>query len=131
MLIRVIRRACLLGLLSVARVDAQTPSLPGDKLGFDQAAASLADAQGYVYRMYLDGAATGAVLVATCGGTTSPFTCTAPLPALTTGTHTSQLTASVVLPAPDGRTIESAKSTALTFRLFAAPAIPAGQRIVP
>lgn len=118
-------------LLGTSHMHAQTPSVLGDRLGFDQAAATLTEAQGYLYRAYLDGAITGVTLTATCSGASSPFACVAPLPSLTTGTHTSQLTASVVLPPPDGRTIESVKSAVFTFRLFAAPESPTGQRIVP
>jgi hypothetical protein len=48
---------------------------------------------------------------------------------LVTGTHTVQLTASVVL--ADGRAAESTKSPLFTFRLFAAPTAPTTVRIVP
>ena len=118
-------------LVLAAPLFAQTPSIPGDKLGFDQPAGTLAEAQGYGYKLYLDGATMGVGGVATCAGAASPFLCTVPLPALTTGTHTVQLTASVTLPAPDNRVIESVKSAVLSFRLFAAPGAPSTVRIVP
>lgn len=122
---------CLISamLLWSAGAFAQTPSLPGDKLGFDQGAGTLADAQAYVYSAYIDGATTPTLLVATCMGTTSPFACSAPLPPLLTGTHTVALTAKVVL--PDGRSAESAKSAPFSFRIFAAPNAPANIKIVP
>ena len=126
-----VRISVLIALVLSTALLAQTPTLPGDRLGFDQSAATLAEAQSYTYRIYLDAATVGVTIVATCTGAVSPFSCTAPLPALTTGTHTSQLTASLVLPPPDGRIVESTKSAVFTFRLFAAPASPSGQRIVP
>ena len=116
-------------LLMPVSLTAQTPSLAGDQLGFDQPAATLAAAQAYVYRAYLDGGTTPWVLTVTCAGAVSPFVCSGPFPPLTTGTHTVQLTAAVVL--PDGRSAESAKSTAFSFRLFAAPSSPGQLRIVP
>lgn len=115
--------------LGSLRLAAQTPSLPGDRLGFDQAAGTLADAQAYAYSGYFDGASTATLLTATCAGTISPFSCSAPLPPLLTGTHTVELTAKVIL--PDGRSAESAKSAAFSFRIFAAPNTPANIRIVP
>lgn len=110
---------------------AQGAGKPGDRLAWDQAAATLAEAQGLTYSGYFDGATTAAVLPSTCSGAASPFVCTAPIPPLTTGDHTVQLTASLVLSLPDNRAIESAKSAVFTFRLFAAPSTPAQIRIVP
>lgn len=125
------RRLCLVLLVGicVAPVFAQAPALQADKLGFDQAASSLVEAQGFRYTVYLDGSLTGTVLTATCAGVASPFICTAPLPPVTPGQHTAELTAAVVM--PDGRSAESAKSAPFLFQVYLAPAVPGALRIVP
>jgi hypothetical protein len=109
-------------------LQAQAPTLPADRFGWDQVASSLLEAQGLRYTVYLDGGA-GSVLAATCSGPASPFSCAAPLPPVTPGTHAAQLTAAFVL--VDGRLAESERSAAFNFRVFVAPAAPSGLRIVP
>lgn len=114
---------------SAVPASAQTSAIQADKLGFTQAASSLAEAQAMTFKVYIDAAAAGVALVASCSGPSSPYACTAPLPPVTTGVHSSQLTSSVTL--TDGRVIESVKSSVFSFRVFTAPAAPSGQTIVP
>jgi hypothetical protein len=108
-------------LLLATSVFAQTAT-PGNKFGFDQAAPDLASAQGYTYKIYADGAATGVVAAATCSGTAAPFACAVAIPAFTPGSHTVQLTAT-------NAAGESAKSTAFTFTLVVVPTAPANLRV--
>lgn len=64
------------------------------QLSWPQPAPDLASASGYTYRRYDDGATTGMVLTGvTCTGAASPFTCTSGVFAVTTGSHTLQMTA--------------------------------------
>jgi hypothetical protein len=78
-------------------------------IGGDQTASSLAVAQGYVYRMYLDGSSTGTILAMICTGTASPFQCFSPFPPLTPGNHTATITTASVAGG------ESAKSASVSF----------------
>jgi len=79
----------MLGVCVVGLVAQTTP-----RIGWDQAATSATVAQGWTYRFYLDGAASGTVLAGvTCAGASAPFLCSAPFPTLTPGQHTLQLTA--------------------------------------
>lgn len=105
-------------LLSAARLDAQVTA--ANKFGWTQGAPSLADANGYEYRVYADSSTTGSVLSGVvCTGTASPFDCTAPIPAFTPGNHTAQLTAKNIAG-------ESAKSDPLSFVFVVTPAKPLG-----
>jgi hypothetical protein len=112
----------LLGFASAAF--AQNPANPGNKIGWDQTALTLAEAQGYVYKYYPDGATTGIVLVkVTCTGNFSPFQCEVAFPAFTPGPHTLTLTAS-------SGSAESAQSAPpLAFTFMVVPAVPANTRI--
>lgn len=108
---------CLVTILVVAsKVSAQgTAATSASKITWDQPANSLAEAQGFFYRAYPDGATVASaakVLTATCSGTVSPYLCTAPYPAFTPGAHT------VVLTSMNGVGDESLPSTppfAFTF----------------
>lgn len=115
--------------LWVPPASAQVAALQSDRLAWDQQAASLADANGFKYQAYLDGAPAGVTLVVDCQGAASPYTCTARLPPLTPGQHTVQLTAAMVL--PDSRIAESEKSPVFSFRVFVGPMPPAQIRLVP
>jgi hypothetical protein len=102
---------------------AQTPATQTNKIAWDQAALSLAEAQGYTYKYYADGAATGTTLLkVTCVGNTPPYQCEVPFPAFTPGPHTLTLTAS-------SAGVESAQSATLAFTFAIVPAIPANPRI--
>jgi hypothetical protein len=109
---------------------AQTSGGPTSRLGWDQAAPSLAAAQGFVYEAFFDGTQTVTTLTATCTGTASPFSCVAPFPALSTGAHSTQIravdTVSVV-----GQRLVSPLSTTFNFTLVALPGAPTNVRIVP
>lgn len=106
---------------------AQTPALPTDRLGWDQAAPSLATAQAYEYGIYVDGLARAVVTGVTCAGAASPFPCVGNLPAMTPGTHSLELTAAE---AGFVAATESLHSTPLPIRLVVAPAVPINTRIV-
>ena len=100
---------------------------PSSRVQFDIQAATLSDANGYTYRAYIDGAA-GQEFPATCvdalqAGT---FTCTsvAPLPALTIGPHTIELSAANVAG-------EGARSIPFAFTIVASPNAPTSIRLVP
>ena len=104
-----------------ALLSAQTAT-PSSKLLVDQAAPDLASANGYTYRYYPDGVATGVVISMVCTGTVSPFVCSAAFPAFTPGSHSLTLTAANIAG-------ESAKSTALTFQMVVTPSAPVNPRI--
>lgn len=103
----------------VAPLQAQT-AVSANKLGWNQTALTLADAQALTYRYYPDGATTGITLSGvTCTGTASPFACEVPFPAFTPGNHSLTLTAANVAG-------ESGKSSPLSFTFVVVPAIPTG-----
>lgn len=123
---RVVAVTLLCGCVLSAPLSAQTSGGPGAKYQFDQTAADLAQANGFTYREYRDGATTGTVLTVSCvaGASATTFTCTAAIPAITPGNHTVQFTAANV----GG---ESVKSTAFAFQIVAVPSAPTNTRIVP
>lgn len=116
---------CLLVALA-ASVSAQqpVPATAKSQFAFDQDAPDLASVQGYTFRLYIDGSATGAVLPVTCTGAAIPFQCAGPIPAFTPGTHTVTVSAS-------NEAGESDKSEALTFRMVIVPGKPTTLRIQP
>jgi hypothetical protein len=101
---------------------AQSPATSASKYAWDQAGPDLATVQGYTYKVYADNATTGTVLTATCTGSASPFTCTAPIGAFSQGTHSAVFTAS-------NAAGESAKSAAVNFTFVVIPSVPANPRI--
>lgn len=109
-------------LLGVGTSHAQATS--ANRLGWDQAAPTLAEANAYTYRQYPDGATTGTVLTGVvCTGTTSPFLCGVPFPAFTPGAHSIQLTAA-------NAAGESLKSLPFNFTFVVIPSVPANLRIM-
>lgn len=112
----------LLVLLAVPiLVEAQ--AVPTSKFAWTQDAPTLADAQGYTYLYFPDGATTGIAFTGvTCTGATSPFACEVNIPAFTPGNHTVTLAARNVAG-------ESAKTTPLSFVFVVTPATPQGFRI--
>lgn len=113
--------ALILGLLATP-LFAQTQATPSNKFAIDQAAPDLATAQAYVYKIYVDGGATGAVVTMTCSGTASPFLCTTPVGSFTPGAHTVTFTAA-------NAAGESAKSAGLSFIMVIIPAVPQNPRL--
>jgi hypothetical protein len=110
-------------LLVSSVVYAQPPATGGNKLGWDQAASSLAEAQGYTYKYYPDSATTGTTLISiTCVGATSPYQCEVAFPAFTPGNHTVTLTASNLAG-------ESVKSAPLNFTFIVTPGAPTNLKI--
>jgi predicted naringenin-chalcone synthase len=109
--------------------EAYAQAVPGDRLAWDQAAPSLAAAQGYRYKLAVDTATIGTTVTATCTGTASPFMCVAALPALTTGAHSVRVqTFLVTSTGADGGA--SPLSAVFNFTLSALPAAPVNLRIV-
>lgn len=91
---------------------------------WNQTAPVLADAQAYTYKYYPDGSSTGVTFTGVvCTGTTSPFTCTAAIPAFTPGNHSITLTAA-------NAAGESVQSAPFAFRFVVTPGTPSGLRIV-
>jgi hypothetical protein len=112
--------------LAQAPPPAATPDM---RLGWDQAAATLADVQSMRYTAYANGAIAGIVVTATCTGATSPFTCATPLPTPVTviGNHTIVLAAQ--FPVGVGLWSDEARSAPFSFRVVALPAAPATLRL--
>lgn len=105
---------------------AQTAT-PTDRLGFDQAAATLAVAQGFTVSLELDGVVLPTTQALTCTGAASPFACSTAIPAVTPGTHAVRLR---VNETTNGATLSSAWSSALSFTMRAVPATPGNVRLV-
>ena len=104
----------------------QAQAVPGSRIGWTQAAATLADAQALTYRAYLDGSTTGTTLTTTCaaGATATTFACSAPIPAVTPGPHGVTLSAA-------NAAGESPKSGTLSFTMLAVPNTPIELKILP
>ena len=99
------------------------PATGTSQLAWDQANATVTEAQAFTYRVYSDGGATGAMLVSvTCVAGPSSTICSAPFPAFTPGPHTLQLTAA-------NAAGESAKSAVLSFTFVVVPSAPGNPRI--
>jgi hypothetical protein len=105
----------------------QTVAGPGAILGWtlDVAGSSAAGVSAFTYRAYVDGAATGVVLVGpACTGTATPYACQAPLPTLTPGPHAITLSAA-------NAAGEGPKSAAFAITVIVAPPAPTNLRILP
>ena len=113
----------LILLLFASVAYAQPPATGANKLGWDQAAPTLTEAQGYTYKYFPDSATVGTALVAvTCIGATSPYQCEVAFPAFTPGNHTITLTTSNIAG-------ESVKSLPLNFAFVVTPGAPTGLKI--
>lgn len=105
---------------------AQTPAAtPTSALGWNEAAPTVAAAQGYTYSYIPDG---GVPIILTpasvvCSGAVSPFACQAPFPAFTPTSHT------IALIAGNGAG-DSLPSTPLAFTFVVIPSAPTNVRIV-
>lgn len=118
------RVSFLLILLLLVPTSVYSQAVPTSRLGWDQDAPTLADAQAYTYKYYADGSTTGIVLSGvTCTGTASPFVCSAPFPAFTPGNHRITLAAANLAG-------ESDKSLPLDFTFIVTPGVPRGLRII-
>jgi len=120
------KRAYFLAVLIVtfaSVVYAQPPATGSSKIGWDQAAPTLAEAQGYTFKYYPDTATVGTTLISvTCVGTVSPYQCEVAFPAFTPGAHTLTLTANNLAG-------ESVKSAPLSFAFIVTPSSPSNVRI--
>ena len=113
----------ILAFASVAYAQPNPPATGGNKIGWDQSAPTLAEAQGYTYKYYPDASPTGTTLATvTCAGTTSPYQCEVAFPAFTPGNHTLTLTASNIAG-------ESVKSAPLNFVFTVTPSAPTNLKI--
>ena len=111
-------------LLFITAIQPPPPLVVGDKLGWDQAAPTLVEAQAATYKYYLDSSATGIAFVnVTCSGTVSPFPCQVVTPIFSPGNHTIQLTAS-------NAAGESLKSSPFAFSFVVTLNSPSGIRII-
>lgn len=111
----------VLGLASVASAQAVTSA---SKPTWDQpGAASLAEAQAYTFKYYVDGSTTGTTAIGvTCAGTTT-ITCAGTMPTgLTAGTHTIAVSAT-------NAAGESPKSNVVSFAFVVVPSAPLNLRI--
>lgn len=106
-------------MLATVSLAAQNPNATAlNVVGWNQAAPTLADASGYVYRTYDNGSTTPAVMAGvTCAGTVSPYQCEAPFPPMSPGNHSLTLTASNIAG-------ESGKSVPFVFTFIVTPAVP-------
>ena len=100
---------------------------PSDKFAWDQAAPSLAVAQAYGYALDLDGVVQPTRLTATCAGATSPYQCSAPIPAVTPSAHVARVRAVDT----NGTAIVGPFSDPLSFTMRATPAKPGNLTITP
>lgn len=107
---------------------AQTSTVPGDRIGWDQPAASPEEANSYQYRFSLDGGPATVAAGVTCTGAASPYTCVGNFPATTPGQHSLVIVARRIVDATTF--LDSAPSAAFVFRLEVVPGTPANLRRV-
>lgn len=94
---------------------------PNPHVAWTQAATTVEEVRGYVYRYYLDKAVNGAPLASvTCGGTQSPWDCNAPLPVTLGGTHTLSMTAELTT----GERGPMSPEVEFTIELIGSPTAP-------
>lgn len=111
----------LLGSGGLSQAQVATPTA---RLGWDQVAGTLAEAQGFLYEATWDGGPFQPLPGVTCSGAAPPFLCSAPFIALTPGVHTVALRAS-------NSAGTSAPSEVFTFTFAVLPGVPTNIRIVP
>lgn len=117
-----------IGGLTLAPQTAHAQAVATSHLVWDQDAADLATAQGYTYKHYDDGSATGTTLSGvTCAAKVPPvtgtFACLVAFPAETPGAHNMTATAT-------NAAGESLKSTALNFTFVVIPSPPKNLQIL-
>jgi hypothetical protein len=98
------------------------------RLTWDQAAANLAEAQSMRFTAYVDGAATGTIVVATCQGSVSPFKCGIANPATAVGSHTVAVASQ--LPLTGGGFTPESRSVVCSFRVVVPSAAPTNLQFV-
>jgi len=124
---RMIRWVVWLLLLAPVVVFGQAPptATANNKLSWDIPAQDLNTAQGYGYKWYLDGSATGNQFSGVlCSGTSPTFTCVVAFPPVTQGNHTIRLSAS-------NAAGEGALSDPFAFAFVGKPGKPVNIQIVP
>lgn len=124
------RLAFLIIIWTAAPAFAQGPiATQNSKLGWDEPAPTLADANRYRYDVTIDTAAPVQLTPVICTGPAGPagFPCLAPFPAATpTALHSMSVTA--IDPAT---AIASLPSISFPFRFGFAPSMPANLRVIP
>ena len=121
------KKILLVMLLMATPATGQQPPIAtiNDKFQWNQAAQDLNTAQGYGYKWYLDGAATGNQFSGVlCTGTSPTFVCNVQVPPLTQGTHTLRLSAS-------NAAGESPLSDPFAFAFVGKPSSPSNIIVVP
>lgn len=115
--------------LSLPASSAAQTANPSSRLAWDQVAATLTDATGYLYEATFDGGAVLPLSGVTCTGAASPFTCSVGFPlTFPSGAHMVQ----VRTVAFDGPTrLESPLSAVFNFMFLGLPQAPSNLRIVP
>lgn len=117
---RILTLVFLLTLPSLAQAQTATPTT---KLGWDQEGQSLANASGATYQLYIDGGtATPLPNVACAQNGPSTVSCSAPLPALTAGSHVIRLSQTL-------GGAESGQSASLNFT-FVIVVTPTNLRVI-
>jgi hypothetical protein len=101
---------------------------PTDKFSWQQDETALTNVQAFRYELELDGTIQTVPLVTTCTGTTSPFDCSAPIPAITPTTHTVRIRAVDI---GGSAPLVGDWSDAFSFTMKATPTKPTGIKIVP
>lgn len=114
--------------LSPSSLFAQTVATPNSQYGWTQAqTATPAAALALTYKQYLDAGTTSTVLTGVTAIATPSVAqssdCLAPIPPMTVGVHSVTISAS-------NASLESAKSTSITFTMAIVPATPSNFRIV-
>lgn len=108
-------------------LSAQTVIAPtGNAICWDQVAQDLPTAQSLIYQSSTDNGPIVAI-TPTCSGTSSPFTCQIPLPAITPGAHSVSVTASTKL--SDGSLLTSTAGI-FTYIIGTPPSPPSNFRII-
>ncbi len=125
-------RLLLMLLVMTGSVWAQTPPIiqvgGSGSIAFDQAAASLAQAQVFIYRAYV-GTRPAVIVPTTCSGTGPLFTCKFPLSVLPLNSTPQPLGLTAGLTSADGGA-ETAKGIApFLLALISLPAPPVGSSI--
>lgn len=111
-----------LWLLAPQQINLLNSVPPNPTAEWTQAAETLLEVQGYIYRYYLDGATNGAQFGGVvCSGTVSPWTCRAPLPVTLGGEHTLTVSAELTT----GERGPMSAPTTFTIELLGAPTSPA------
>ncbi len=113
-------------ILLLALIVVGQAAAPTDRFAWEIAAGALGQAQAYRYDLEIDGGAP-VIVVATCAGASSPFTCSAAIPPITPASHVARVRAVDV----NGTALVGPWSDPFSFQMRAVPSAPVNLRIVP